>query len=131
MPNHHPYENYRTSYASKKKLGGGVVQSLIHEIDIISHFFGSPYKIFKNSSNSKIINTETENNFSALAIYKKKFFFDLFIKLSFCDIRELRGFSIQFDKKTIEMDLKKNILKFFSNKNKKMIIKKIYIKKNE
>jgi predicted dehydrogenase len=132
LPNHHPYENYRTSYASKKKLGGGVVQSLIHEIDIISYFFGNPYKIYKNSSNSNIINTETVNNFSALAIYKKKHFcFDLFIKLSFCDIRELRGFTIQFDKKFLEMDLKKNILKFFSHKNKKIITKKFYIKRNE
>ena len=35
LPDHHKYENYKNSYAAKKALGGGVVFSLIHEIDII------------------------------------------------------------------------------------------------
>ena len=40
LPDWHPGEDYRTSYASKKKLGGGVVLTLIHEIDYLYWFFG-------------------------------------------------------------------------------------------
>ena len=35
----HPYEDYRVSYAAKKKLGGGVILSQIHEVDYFLHLF--------------------------------------------------------------------------------------------
>lgn len=40
MPNWHPYEDYRTSYASNSSLGGGVVFTQIHEIDYLYYLFG-------------------------------------------------------------------------------------------
>ena len=42
MPNWHPYEDYRTSYASRRELGGGVLLTSIHEIDLVCHLFGNP-----------------------------------------------------------------------------------------
>lgn len=41
MPNWHPYEDYRTSYASNASLGGGVVFTQIHEIDYLYYLFGN------------------------------------------------------------------------------------------
>ena len=32
-----PYENYRNSYAIKKKMGGGVIKTYSHEVDL-SHY---------------------------------------------------------------------------------------------
>jgi len=40
MPNWHPYEDYRSSYASNSSLGGGVVFTQIHEIDYLYQLFG-------------------------------------------------------------------------------------------
>ncbi len=46
LPLWHPYEDYRDSYASRKDLGGGVIRTLCHEIDLVQHFFGKIRKVF-------------------------------------------------------------------------------------
>jgi len=40
LPDWHPYADYRTEYASKKNLGGGVVLTSIHGLDNIRWLFG-------------------------------------------------------------------------------------------
>jgi len=40
MPGWHPYEDYRGTYAARKELGGGVLLTSIHEIDLVHHLFG-------------------------------------------------------------------------------------------
>ena len=40
LPGWHPYEDYRVTYASRKELGGGVLLTSIHEIDLVHHLFG-------------------------------------------------------------------------------------------
>lgn len=46
LPGWHPYEDYRRMYASRRELGGGVVLSQIHELDLVSWFFGMPRRLF-------------------------------------------------------------------------------------
>ncbi|MES2847643.1 MAG: Gfo/Idh/MocA family oxidoreductase [Bacteroidota bacterium] len=38
----HPYADYRTEYTAKKELGGGVIRTLSHEIDLMLYLFGEP-----------------------------------------------------------------------------------------
>ena len=45
LPDWHPYEDYKKSYASKEKLGGGVILTCIHEIDYLYWFFGKTRKV--------------------------------------------------------------------------------------
>jgi predicted dehydrogenase len=40
MPGWHPYEDYRSTYAARRDLGGGVLLTSIHEIDLVHHLFG-------------------------------------------------------------------------------------------
>lgn len=40
LPWFHRYEDYRTMYAARRALGGGVVFSQIHEFDYLCHCFG-------------------------------------------------------------------------------------------
>jgi len=40
MPGWHPWEDYRTTYAARRDLGGGVLLTSIHEIDLVHHLFG-------------------------------------------------------------------------------------------
>jgi predicted dehydrogenase len=42
LPKWHPYADYRTEYTAKKELGGGVIRTLSHEIDLMIHWFGMP-----------------------------------------------------------------------------------------
>ncbi|WP_428655427.1 Gfo/Idh/MocA family protein [Runella sp.] len=36
LPNWHPWEDYRASYAAKRELGGGVALTLSHDLDIVN-----------------------------------------------------------------------------------------------
>lgn len=45
LPKWHPYADYRTEYTAKKELGGGVIRTLSHEIDLMIHWFGTPQNI--------------------------------------------------------------------------------------
>jgi len=42
LPDWHPYEDYRTSYAARAVLGGGVVLTQIHDYDLAWWLFGHP-----------------------------------------------------------------------------------------
>jgi predicted dehydrogenase len=42
LPKWHPYADYRTEYTAKKELGGGVIRTLSHEIDLMLYLFGAP-----------------------------------------------------------------------------------------
>lgn len=42
LPKWHPYADYRTEYTAKKELGGGVLRTLSHEIDLMVYLFGEP-----------------------------------------------------------------------------------------
>lgn len=46
LPDWHPSEDYTVGYAAKKSLGGGVILTLIHEIDYLSWLIGKPKKVF-------------------------------------------------------------------------------------
>ncbi len=42
LPKWHPYADYRTEYTAKKSLGGGVIRTLSHEIDLMINWLGIP-----------------------------------------------------------------------------------------
>ncbi len=42
LPKWHPYADYRKEYTARKELGGGVLRTLSHEIDLMLYFFGYP-----------------------------------------------------------------------------------------
>lgn len=46
LPHWHEYEDYRQSYAARQELGGGVILTQIHEIDMIFDWFGLPRRVF-------------------------------------------------------------------------------------
>lgn len=51
LPYWHPGENYKEGYAAKKTLGGGVINTITHELDLILHFFGIPQSVFAVKAN--------------------------------------------------------------------------------
>ena len=42
LPDWHPYEDYRRSYAARSELGGGIVLTQIHDIDYLCWLLGWP-----------------------------------------------------------------------------------------
>ena len=51
VPSWHPYEDWRTLYAVRPDLGGGVLLTEIHEIDLANWFFGAPTAVFCGGGN--------------------------------------------------------------------------------
>ena len=119
LPNHHKYEDFRISYASQKRLGGGVILCFSHELDYAQYLFGNPYKIIpiNISSNKELkINVETNAIFSIL--YKKNL--PVIFNLDFLKKKTSRHCRIQFEKAYVDLDFIKN--KMFIQTNKTKII---------
>lgn len=45
LPDWHPWEDYRTSYAARADLGGGAALTHVHEIDLVGWLFGPAERV--------------------------------------------------------------------------------------
>lgn len=70
LPDWHPWEDYRQSYAAEKGLGGGVVLTLSHPLDYLRWMFGDPVEIFANTGNASDLELEVEDFADALIRFK-------------------------------------------------------------
>lgn len=71
LPNWHPWENYSTSYASRKDLGGGVALTLSHDIDIVNWITGSPLiKTYQIKNFNSGLNIDVEGGTDILYQYE-------------------------------------------------------------
>lgn len=66
LPGWHTYEDYRTMYASRRELGGGVILSQIHEMDYLYWFFGLPHRIFALGGHLSSLEIDVEDIASTL-----------------------------------------------------------------
>lgn len=72
LPNWHPWENHQESYASQKRLGGGVINTITHELDLIQYFFGDPIAVVAEKANYQKLNIEVEEVAEAIFTYENK-----------------------------------------------------------
>lgn len=70
LPSWHHYEDYRTMYASRADLGGGVILSQIHEMDLIYWFFGLPSSIYTLGGKLSSLEVDVEDTASSLMQYE-------------------------------------------------------------
>jgi predicted dehydrogenase len=66
LPNWHRYEDYRTGYAARASLGGGVVLSQIHEFDYLYALFGEAKRLFSVSGHWSNLEVDVEDVASTL-----------------------------------------------------------------
>lgn len=66
MPGFHPYEDYRGLYCSKRELGGGVVMTQIHELDIFIHLFGLPCSVYALGGHLSDLEIDVEDSVDVL-----------------------------------------------------------------
>ena len=135
VDNFHTYESYKVSYASKKKLGGGVVLTQIHELDYLNYFF-SKYKLvdYKYIS-QKISNLKMNVEDNNMSIFKfksklKKNISFAKVTCSYIQVPKMRTIFISCKLGSLYADLNNLKIKIFKN-NRKAIIKKFNFNKNE
>lgn len=124
LPLHHKYENYKKSYAAQKKLGGGVIDGLIHEIDLIAYFFGLPIKYNSVKEKSGLIKMDCEDTFSSIMNFKRdNNKFSVLLRLSYAQFKEERNLSILFEKALVKICFIQNEMEIYFNKKKLKMVK--------
>ena len=66
LPNWHPYEDYRQSYAARRELGGGVLLTQIHDFDYLGWLFGWPRRLFCVGGKLSRLEIDVEDTASTL-----------------------------------------------------------------
>lgn len=61
VPDWHPYEDFRQLYACRKDLGGGVLLTEIHEIDLCCWYFGTPEAVACAGGNYSDVSLDVED----------------------------------------------------------------------
>ena len=72
LPYWHPYEDYRKSYASLKKLGGGALLSQIHDFDYSIYLFGMPKCIYAIGGKLSGLDIDVEDSVNIAATFNYK-----------------------------------------------------------
>jgi predicted dehydrogenase len=72
LPDWHPYEDYRKGYSARKKLGGGVVLTNIHEIDYLYWIFGKVNKVFSVTGKFSDLEVDVEDLSEIIMKFKDK-----------------------------------------------------------
>jgi predicted dehydrogenase len=62
LPDAHPYEDYRESYAARADLGGGVILCYIHELDYLTWLFGVPRRVSATGGRSGLLEIDVEDH---------------------------------------------------------------------
>ena len=70
LPHWHPYEDYRKSYAARQDLGGGVVLTIIHEIDYLYWLFGDVSQVSSITGKFSDLELKAEDLSASLLRFK-------------------------------------------------------------
>ena len=116
MPDWHPWEKYTRSYASNKKLGGGVLLTCSHEIDLATFLFGPASEVLCTRTKS-FLKTNVENSVSLIIKHKNNITSNIILDFSSRGVNK-RNFEIIFDKHSLIWNFSKpNVLIKASKKN--------------
>lgn len=126
LPKWRKDRNYTKSSSASKKLGGGVLLDLSHELDYLIWFFKD--LLPKYVINSKISNLNISSDDFLLLIAKNKEKIHFNISLNYFSKIETRQLVINGKNFTIFADIIKNKIKIINqNKNKNILYKKFNI----
>jgi len=110
LPNFHPYEDYKKSYAAQKSLGGGVLLTLTHEIDMLNSLFGDLKLVNSISGNYSCLDIDADDYL--LANFKSNNV-AISLNLSFSQVKEERVIVINTSDKTVVADFINNTVDVF------------------
>jgi len=119
LPRWRKGKSYKKSVSSHKKLGGGALLELSHEIDYILWIFGYPKKVISYFGKHNLLKIKSEEFLRALLIYEN---FSISIKLSFNQRHfEERYCKIIGSKQNLIWDAINKNIKIYKDKKKKFV----------
>ncbi len=91
VPEWHNYEDFRNLYACRKELGGGVLLTEIHELDLCFWFFGLPLSVSCSGGNFSKYDLDVEDTAHIVLTYPKM---SVSVNLCFMQEHSRRDFQI-------------------------------------
>ena len=115
LPFWHPEQDYSLRYEASKELGGGVLRTLSHEIDLAQYFFGNFEKIFAKVKRISDLNIFADDDVDIMALTKN----NIFIKIhqDFLNPLISRKGEILFDTGLLEYNYIDGTIEFTSYKS--------------
>ena len=118
LPDWHPWEDYRESYAAKKSMGGGPALTLSHEIDTMLWYFGKVKSVIKNSNYNSDLEISCEHSCDIIANFNNGVTAN--IHLDYIQKPPVRNMEIVGTKGRIYFDYYKNEISIIPSLNKKL-----------
>lgn len=118
LVNWHPWEDYRTSYAARKELGGGVALTLSHDIDIAAWLCGETIEKYFSLANTKsLLEVNVESGVDFLFLFPSGT--TAHIHLNYFQQRPFRQYQFIFDEAQVQYNYLKNLLTIETQNEKK------------
>jgi predicted dehydrogenase len=103
----HTYEDWKNLYAVRKDLGGGVLLTEIHEIDLVYWFFGLPKSVYCIGGNRGADKLDVEDTVQLSLIYDN---FSVQLTICFVHKNKIRQYYIAGTDGSLSWDEKSNKL---------------------
>ena len=120
-------KNYTKTVTASKKLGGGALLEMSHELDYLTWIFGKKYKCKAYGFNTKQLKIDVEDNVKIIFNFSNKFLGSL--SLDLLSNQKKRFLIINGTKGVLKIDLIKNTIRFLAKNSK--LWKNIFFKKNK
>lgn len=102
LPGWHPWEDYRQSYAARADQGGGVVLTLIHELDYLHWLFGKPKAIYAIGGHRTSLEITVED--TALITYETELGICVQLRMDYWRRPPVRHMNIVAEKGIVDWD---------------------------
>ncbi len=103
LPDWHPWEDYRISYAARRELGGGAALTHIHEIDYLLWLFGPAAQTSGYALETRVLETDVDEASAILIRHKNGVLSTL--TLSLVEKPASRTLDVTFTKGTVSLNL--------------------------
>lgn len=121
LPDWRPMTDYRSSVSANKKLGGGVLLELSHEIDYLTWFFGEFDSVYCVSKNSGALAIDVEDSVDAIFL-EKSAGLTINLHMDFLQRFASRTCKIIGEKGNLVWDVLNNSVCFLGGKDKSQVL---------
>ena len=120
LPDWHPWEDYRSSYAARKELGGGVALTLSHDLDLLAWWAGASvesWHTMKNYRSNLEVNTESGADVNLAYANGVR----AHAHLNFFEQVPCRNYRLVFDVGSVEIDYFANRMTISTKKGQEIV----------
>ncbi len=120
LPNWHPWEDYKTSYAAQKDLGGGASLTLSHDLDLVNFLVDKPietYQCLQNHASGLEVSADSGADF----LFEYEGGITGHVHLNYYEQPANRFLHLIFEKGRLEFYYLKNELHVVRPENKQLI----------